>query len=72
MPPSPGDPLTPREAEVARLAAQGLQAKQIARRLHIGKRTVNCHLEKIHAKAGVGNRVGLLNWLLERQQGAAP
>lgn len=58
-----GTPLTRRELEVARLAAEGLTSQQIARRLFLSRRTVDCHLLHAYAKTGAGNRVMLANWL---------
>ena len=47
------------EAEVARLAAQGLTNKQIAERLLMGAETVKTHLGRAYAKLDVHTRVGL-------------
>ncbi|HEY3241175.1 MAG TPA: AAA family ATPase [Acidimicrobiia bacterium] len=52
--------LTPREREVARLAARGQTAPEIARTLFIGKRTVESHLARIYAKLGVASKHDLL------------
>jgi DNA-binding CsgD family transcriptional regulator len=52
-------PLTTREHEVARLAADGLAAKDIARQLFIGKRTVETHLANAYIKLGVKSRLEL-------------
>lgn len=57
---SPG--LTPREAEVARLAATGLRTAEIASRLFVSPRTVDTHLRNVYTKTGL-NRVQLVNWL---------
>jgi len=54
------DALTNREREVARLAAQGASAKEIAERLFIGERTVETHLANAYAKLGVGSKVELV------------
>ena len=51
--------LTRREAEVARLAAQGKTARQIGEQLHIGERTVEWHLANVYAKVGVDSRFEL-------------
>jgi DNA-binding CsgD family transcriptional regulator len=51
--------LTPREMEVARLAAQGRRNSEIARDLHISIRTVETHLTNIYAKLGVRSRAEL-------------
>lgn len=51
-----GDPLTPRELEVLRLAAGGLQAGQIAEHLVISRGTVKTHLQHIYAKLEAHNR----------------
>ncbi|CAM5714511.1 HTH luxR-type domain-containing protein OS=Streptomyces fumanus OX=67302 GN=GCM10018772_40850 PE=4 SV=1 [Streptomyces fumanus] len=48
--------LTPREAEVARLAAQGLSNQGIGWQLGLTHRTVASHLSRVFAKAGVTSR----------------
>jgi DNA-binding NarL/FixJ family response regulator len=48
--------LTPREAEVLALLAQGLANKQIAVVLGISEHTVKFHVSSIYGKLGVGNR----------------
>lgn len=50
------EPLTPREREVASLAAQGLSSNEIARRLFLSPRTVNNHLQSTYAKLGIRGR----------------
>ena len=54
------DALTRREREVARLAAEGCSAKEIAGHLFIGERTVETHLANAYAKLGVGSKVELV------------
>jgi DNA-binding NarL/FixJ family response regulator len=49
-------PLTDRELEVLRLAAQGLTNYDIAQRLYISVRTVEAHLTHVYNKLGVGSR----------------
>jgi DNA-binding NarL/FixJ family response regulator len=48
--------LTPREAEVLALLAEGLANKEIARRLGIADRTAKFHVESILAKLGAASR----------------
>jgi DNA-binding CsgD family transcriptional regulator len=48
--------LTPRELEVARLAADGLTNPEIAERVFISRATVKVHLSHIYAKLGLRNR----------------
>lgn len=48
--------LTRREKEIAGLAAGGLSSKEIADRLFLSVRTVDSHLSRIFAKAGVRSR----------------
>lgn len=51
--------LTPRECEVARLAAKGLHNAAIARQCDITERTVKAHLAAVFAKLGVADRLQL-------------
>ncbi|MGC0379676.1 DNA-binding CsgD family transcriptional regulator [Streptomyces sp. SAI-229] len=48
--------LTPRQAEVARLAAEGLSNQGIGWQLGLTHRTVASHLSRVFAKAGVSSR----------------
>jgi DNA-binding NarL/FixJ family response regulator len=59
--------LTPRELEVLRLLAQGLQNKEIAAALVISERTVKFHVSSIMGKLGAGNRTEAVT--LAAQQG---
>lgn len=52
--------LTPREREVAELAARGLTARQIADCLFIGTRTVESHLAHVYPKLGVESKQELV------------
>jgi DNA-binding CsgD family transcriptional regulator len=49
-------PLTPSEARVAHLVAEGLQNKQIAAALGVRPRTVETHLTNAYRKLGVTSR----------------
>ncbi len=51
--------LSPREREVARLAAQQLTDKAIAEQLFLSVRTVNAHLRSIYTKLGISSRTEL-------------
>lgn len=53
--------LTPRERQVAELAAGGYTASQIATRLHIGVRTVETHLARSYRKLGVSGKQQLVH-----------
>ena len=51
--------LTARELETARHAAMGLSSAQIAKRLVVSTRTVDCHLGRVYVKLGVRGRAEL-------------
>jgi DNA-binding NarL/FixJ family response regulator len=55
-PPSLPDELTPREAEVLALIAEGLSNAEIAHRLTIGVATVKTHVNRIFLKTAVRDR----------------
>lgn len=52
--------LTPRERDVAAMAAAGVASRDIAARLYLSVRTVNNHLQHVYAKLGVSSRQELL------------
>ena len=52
-----GERLTPREMEVLRLVADGLDNRVIGGRLGITRSTVKHHLEAVYAKLGVHGRM---------------
>lgn len=51
--------LTPREQEIAQMAAAGARNEQIAKSLHISPGTVKTHMRNIYSKLGVDSRVHL-------------
>ena len=55
--------LTPQELAVARLAANGMSNKQIARDLFISVKTVEYHLSHVYTKMQLSSRVQLANRL---------
>jgi DNA-binding CsgD family transcriptional regulator len=65
------DPLTPREREIAALAARGLTSAAIAKRLYVSVRTVDNHLQQIYSKLDVHNRQQLAP-VLGSVEGPAP
>ena len=55
--------LTPQEAQIVRLAAQGLSNRDIAAQLFLSARTVGYHLYKAYPKLGVASRSELADVL---------
>jgi DNA-binding NarL/FixJ family response regulator len=53
-----------READVARLVAEGLSNKQIAARLFISERTVDSHVRSILNKLGFNSRAQIAGWVV--------
>lgn len=49
--------LSVREIEVLRLLAEGLTNREIAQRLRLSVRTVDCHTDRIYTRLCVNNRV---------------
>ncbi|MBI4941167.1 MAG: response regulator transcription factor [Actinobacteria bacterium] len=54
--PSSDGPLTPREAEVLRLVAEGLTNRAIGERLFISEKTASVHVSNLMAKLGASGR----------------
>jgi non-specific serine/threonine protein kinase len=61
----PLEGLTPREREVARLAANGLRNREIARTLVITEGTARVHVEHVLAKLDLRSRAQIAAWAVE-------
>ena len=61
-----GDGLTERETEILRMIALGHTSAEIARQLHLSRRTVETHRARIHTKLGFRTRAELVQFALER------
>jgi DNA-binding NarL/FixJ family response regulator len=59
----PGNPLTPREQQVARLVAAGNTNRQIGRALGIVEKTAEVHVHHIIAKLGARSRSEVAAWV---------
>ena len=55
-------PLTRRELEILRLAAEGRSNAELARQLWVTEQTVKFHLSNIYRKLGVANRTEAARW----------
>jgi DNA-binding NarL/FixJ family response regulator len=62
-------PLSKREEEIARLVAEGLSNRQISDRLGLSEHTIKNYLFRVFEKLGVGTRVELALYALNRRPG---
>jgi DNA-binding CsgD family transcriptional regulator len=62
-PPADAGMLGKREAEVARLVAEGLTNRQVGVRLFISERTVDSHVRSIMNKLGFSSRAQIAGWI---------
>ena len=60
--------LTARQRQVAALVAEGLTNREIGRRLGIGERSAEGHLERIRARLGVHSRSQVAAWWVATNQ----
>lgn len=60
------EPLTPREAQVLQLVADGLSNKAIAARLGLSDETVKFHLASVFGKLGASNRTSAVRQAIRR------
>jgi DNA-binding CsgD family transcriptional regulator len=63
------DELTPQEAHVARLAADGHTNVEIGAELYLSPRTIEWHLKKVFMKLGISSRRALRETLRRQDQG---
>ncbi|HEY8809337.1 MAG TPA: HD domain-containing phosphohydrolase, partial [Solirubrobacterales bacterium] len=59
--------LSPREAEVLRLAAMGLTTREIADRLFISPKTADHHIQHVYTKINVSTRAAAALWAMQHE-----
>lgn len=66
------DDLTPREAEVLRLIAEGLSNAEIAGRLFVSEATVKTHINNVFSKIGVRDRAQAVRYAFAKRMVERP
>lgn len=66
------DALTPAELRIARLAAEGLTNREIARSLYLSVKTIEMHLGRAYRKLEITTRAQLPDALVRRSRGVTP
>jgi DNA-binding CsgD family transcriptional regulator len=69
--PEPGQSLTAREREIARLAADGWNDIRIARTLFLSSGTVRGYVKNIRVKTGTHSRAEIVQWVKAQQAATA-
>ena len=64
--------LTPREAEVVHLMADGLSTRDISQKLALTEHTIRNYLSAIYDKLGVSSRVELALYAVAREDLSRP
>jgi NarL family two-component system response regulator LiaR len=65
------DSLTPREAEMIDLIADGLSNKEIAETTALSPNSIKSFIRSAYRKIGAENRDHAIEWALERRHGRA-